>query len=125
MEVITRAPHHPQQAARLRKLRSFDILDTEREGDFDDVVRLASNICGTAISVVILIEDFVESPIHPAIRALQITPWSSPIPAFGFMQACALSRIMARPLARSECLILHPANCLSCKARRCGFWANR
>ncbi len=47
---------HPRQDERLELLRSFDILDTEREADFDDIVKLASQICGTAISVVNLID---------------------------------------------------------------------
>lgn len=44
------------QVARLRALHDYGILDTPREPDFDDIVRLASQICGTAISVVNLID---------------------------------------------------------------------
>lgn len=51
-----RAPPHPHQAARLSALRSYEILDTPREADFDDIVRLASEICQTPISVVNLID---------------------------------------------------------------------
>tara|TARA_R100001086_G_C11832929_1_gene257071 strand:- start:548 stop:1639 length:1092 start_codon:yes stop_codon:yes gene_type:complete len=51
-----KAQHHPQQAERLAILRSFDILDTPRESDFDDIVKLASGICGTPIAVVNLID---------------------------------------------------------------------
>ncbi|MEI4261256.1 sensor histidine kinase [Roseovarius sp. D0-M9] len=47
---------HPNQAARLERLRSYDILDTPRDSDFDDIALLASQICGTAISVVNLID---------------------------------------------------------------------
>jgi two-component sensor histidine kinase len=50
------ADPHPQQPARLRALYSYDILDTDREQAFDDVVKLASEICGTAISVINLID---------------------------------------------------------------------
>lgn len=50
------APKHPRQEERLSLLRSFDILDTEKEPDFDDIVTLAAQICGTAISVVNLID---------------------------------------------------------------------
>ncbi|UXX84994.1 sensor histidine kinase [Roseovarius pelagicus] len=50
------AQKHPQQDARLKRLRSYDVLDTEREADFDDIAKLASQICGTAISVVNLID---------------------------------------------------------------------
>ena len=45
------------EAARLAALASYRILDTPRERDFDDVVALASEICGTPIAVVSLIDD--------------------------------------------------------------------
>ena len=51
-----RAPLHPAQEDRLRALRSYEVLDTDREQDFDDIVKLAAEICGTAISVVNLID---------------------------------------------------------------------
>lgn len=51
-----KAEHHPRQAERLAALRSYDILDTPREADFDDIVLLASRICNTPISVVNLID---------------------------------------------------------------------
>ncbi|WP_417584503.1 sensor histidine kinase [Pelagibacterium sp.] len=47
---------HPLQADRLRALYSYEVLDTDREKDFDDIVELASAVCGTAISVVNLID---------------------------------------------------------------------
>lgn len=47
---------HPRQTERIAALRAYDILDTPREADFDDIVRLASEICGTPISVVNLID---------------------------------------------------------------------
>lgn len=49
------APHPEQEVARLLALDSFDILDTPREQDFDEVAELASEICGTPIAVVNLI----------------------------------------------------------------------
>lgn len=45
------------ECARLAALRSYGILDTPREADFDDLVALASRICAAPISVVNLIED--------------------------------------------------------------------
>lgn len=51
-----RASPHPQQEDRLRALHSFNVLDTEREKDFDDIADLAAELCGTAISVVNLID---------------------------------------------------------------------
>lgn len=47
---------HPRQQERIAALRAYDILDTPRESDFDDIVRLAADICGTPISVVNLID---------------------------------------------------------------------
>jgi len=41
---------------RLEALRGYGILDTEYESDFDDIVKLASEICGTPISIVNLID---------------------------------------------------------------------
>lgn len=42
---------------RLAALRDYDVLDTPRETDFDELVELAARICGAPISVVNLIED--------------------------------------------------------------------
>lgn len=47
---------HPLQAERLRALYSYEILDTDREKEFDDVVKLTAEICETAISVINLID---------------------------------------------------------------------
>jgi hypothetical protein len=42
------------EAERLRVLRSFDILDTDPEQAFDDVMLLAARICDTPIGMVSL-----------------------------------------------------------------------
>ena len=51
-----KAAPHPRQEERLARLQRFDILDTPRESDFDDIVELASQICEAPISVVNLID---------------------------------------------------------------------
>lgn len=51
-----KAAPHPDEAARLVALRRYDILDTPRENDFDDLVALAARICGTPVSVINLID---------------------------------------------------------------------
>jgi len=51
-----RATPHPQQAQRLRTLYDYDILDTPREADFDEIVALAAQICDAPISVINLID---------------------------------------------------------------------
>ena len=47
---------HPNQHARLDALHSFEVLDTDPERDFDEIVKLAAATCGTAISVVNFID---------------------------------------------------------------------
>jgi two-component sensor histidine kinase len=50
------APHEREQE-RLAALRSYGILDTPREADFDDVVTLLSQICDVPFSTVTLIDE--------------------------------------------------------------------
>lgn len=52
-----RAAPHPRQAERLEALHRYEILDTQREAEFDEIVALAATICGTSISVVNLIDE--------------------------------------------------------------------
>ncbi|EKE43484.1 putative two-component system sensor histidine kinase [Oceaniovalibus guishaninsula JLT2003] len=51
-----RAPAHPRQDDRLIALASYEILDTDREAEFDEVVDLTARICDAPISVVNLID---------------------------------------------------------------------
>lgn len=48
---------HPEEGARLRELRRYGILDTDRERDFDELVEIASEICEVPVSVVNFIDD--------------------------------------------------------------------
>ncbi len=48
---------HSEQVSRLAALRSYDILDTPREQEFDEVVELAAKICETPISVINIIDE--------------------------------------------------------------------
>lgn len=47
----------PNDEPRLAALRAYGVLDTPREADFDNLVALAAQICGTPICVVNLIEN--------------------------------------------------------------------
>ncbi len=45
------------EAARLRALSRYRMLDTPRERDFDDIAEAAADLCETPIAVVNLIGD--------------------------------------------------------------------
>jgi len=51
------APLPPDEQSRLACLYKYDILDTEAEKDFDDIVQLASRVCQTEISLISLIDE--------------------------------------------------------------------
>ena len=48
---------HPLESERLRELRRYNILDTDREREFDDLVEIASEICDVPVSVVNFIDE--------------------------------------------------------------------
>ncbi|BAZ13323.1 two-component hybrid sensor and regulator [Calothrix sp. NIES-4071] len=47
----------PNEMARLSTLRQYHILDTISEATFDDLTRLAAQICGTPIALISLIDE--------------------------------------------------------------------
>lgn len=49
--------HVPVEARRLEELHSYQVLDTEAEQAYDDVVRLASFICDTPVALISLIDE--------------------------------------------------------------------
>ena len=51
------SPILPEKDERLNALKSYDILDSLPEADYDDITRLASEICQTPISLISLIDD--------------------------------------------------------------------
>ena len=51
------APLHPQESARLAALQRYEILDTLPGAEFDDLTQLASQICGTPMAMISLIDD--------------------------------------------------------------------
>ncbi|HEX4504104.1 MAG TPA: GAF domain-containing sensor histidine kinase, partial [Alphaproteobacteria bacterium] len=55
MAIAAPKPHN--EAQRLDTLRGYRILDTKREDAFDDLTRIASQICGTPMALVSLIDE--------------------------------------------------------------------
>ncbi|HEV2130506.1 MAG TPA: histidine kinase dimerization/phospho-acceptor domain-containing protein, partial [Longimicrobiaceae bacterium] len=50
------APQPRNEKERLEALRRYEILDTLREAEFDDLARLAAHICQTPVSLITLID---------------------------------------------------------------------
>jgi signal transduction histidine kinase len=51
------APQHPQEAARLAALQALDVLDSAPQAEFDALVKAASLVCQTPISLISLVDD--------------------------------------------------------------------
>jgi PAS domain S-box-containing protein len=51
------APLRADEQRRIAALRAFDVLDTPREGEFDEIVRVVAAICGTPIAAINLIDE--------------------------------------------------------------------
>jgi hypothetical protein len=63
---------------RSKALRSYGVLDTPKEGEFDDIARLASEICETPIAIVNLVDtarQFFKAEVGLGIRE---TPLETP-----------------------------------------------
>ena len=50
------APHPANEAERVAALRSYDVLDTGAEAAYEDLVALASHICGAPIALLSLVD---------------------------------------------------------------------
>ncbi len=50
------APLPPREEERLEALHRYEILDSAPERDFDDIVMLASQLCGTPIALITLVD---------------------------------------------------------------------
>ena len=81
-----KAEPHSAEEYRLDALRHYDILDTPREADFDEVVKVASAVCGTPISVINLIDQgrqWFKAEVGLGVRE---TPLDSSICAHAILQ---------------------------------------
>jgi two-component sensor histidine kinase len=81
-----KAALHSAEEYRLAALRHYGILDTPREADFDEVVEMASKICGTPISVINLIDhgrQWFKAEVGLGVRE---TPIDSSICAHAILQ---------------------------------------
>ncbi|MEQ1862650.1 MAG: PAS domain-containing protein [Chthoniobacteraceae bacterium] len=52
-----KAPLPPNEAQRLKALRSYDVLDTPPDASLDDLTRLAAQLCETPIALISLIDE--------------------------------------------------------------------
>ncbi|RYX90055.1 MAG: GAF domain-containing protein [Comamonadaceae bacterium] len=50
-------PNPEKEAARLAELKRLDVLDSFEEQAYDDITRMAANICGTPIALISLIDE--------------------------------------------------------------------
>ena len=99
----------PNEGERLAALRDYGILDTPPESAFDDLTLLATQICGTPIAAVTLIDEHngsarwaqegsCEKP--PREISIWLTPFSSPIIRRAGLQAD--ERFSDNPLVNGE-----------------------
>ncbi|MEL6465239.1 MAG: histidine kinase dimerization/phosphoacceptor domain -containing protein [Pseudomonadota bacterium] len=65
------ADRHPFQDERLDALRSYDVLDTPYEDDFDSIVDLASDVCDAPIALISLVDGHRQW--FKAVKGLDIT----------------------------------------------------
>jgi GAF domain-containing protein len=83
---VVQADLHRAEESRLAALRRYGILDTPREADFDEIVKVASAICGTPISVINLIDygrQWFKAEVGLGLRE---TPLDSSICAHAILQ---------------------------------------
>ncbi len=74
------------ESERSAALHSYDVLDTPREAEFDELARVASDICGTPIAVVNLVDttrQFFKAEIGLGVRS---TPLESAICAHALLE---------------------------------------
>jgi GAF domain-containing protein len=81
-----KARKHGAEAKRLAALQAYDILDTPRESDFDDVVQVVSAICKMPIAVVNLVDQHRQWFKAETGLGVRETPLDSSICAHAILQ---------------------------------------
>jgi two-component sensor histidine kinase len=104
------AQRHPQEAARLAALQSYDILDSAAEAEFDEIVRVVSDICGMPMSLISLVDT--DRQWFKAKTGIDIneTPFEMSVCAHGILQPDLLEiedmtkdvRTIDNPLVKGE-----------------------
>jgi two-component sensor histidine kinase len=104
------AQRHPQEAARLAALYSYDILDSAAEAEFDEIVRVVSDVCGMPVSLISLVET--DRQWFKAKTGIEIseTPFNLSVCAHGILQPDLLEiedmtkdvRTIDNPLVKGE-----------------------
>jgi two-component sensor histidine kinase len=104
------ADRHPKEEARLAALRSYDILDSAAEAEFDEIVRVISDVCGMPVSLISLVET--DRQWFKAKTGIEIneTPFNLSVCAHGILQPDLLEiedmtkdvRTIDNPLVKGE-----------------------
>lgn len=104
------AARHPNEATRLAALRSYDILDSAAEAEFDEIVRVVSDVCGMPVSLISLVET--DRQWFKAKTGIEIseTPFNLSVCAHGILQPDLLEiedmtkdvRTIDNPLVKGE-----------------------
>jgi two-component sensor histidine kinase len=81
-----KATRHPDEAARLAALRSYDILDSAAEAEFDEIVRVVAAVCGMPLSLISLVDS--DRQWFKAKTGIDIseTPFEMSVCAHGILQ---------------------------------------
>ena len=107
------APRPSNEVERLNALRAYNVLDTPPEEAFDDLSRLASQICETPIALVSLVDadrDWFKSKV--GLRRSQ-TPRDISFSAHAIAQMTRL-RACKRCLSRNDARVILMSQMLLC-----------
>lgn len=70
------AAKHPNEQARLAALRSYEVIDTDPESEFDDIAQLAARLCDMPVALVNLVDtdhQFVKAAMGTDLRTMPLS----------------------------------------------------